>query len=58
MLALEGNVIKYTYNLSFIINLGKGSASQVIDIIIQDKYNIEIKREVIAIGHFYYIKLF
>ena len=51
-----GNVMIYTYNISFIVNLGKGSASQVMDIvqyvekIMKEKYNIEIKKEVIVIG--------
>ena len=48
----------YTYNIAFIVNLGKGTASQVMDIvtyvekIMRDKYNIEIKREVVVIGTF------
>ena len=51
-----GNVMIYTDNIAFIVNLGKGTASQVMDIvtnvekIMKDKYNIEIKREVIVIG--------
>ena len=51
-----GNVMIYTDNIAFIVNLGKGTASQVLDIvtyvekIMKDKYNIEIKREVIVIG--------
>ena len=51
-----GNAMIYTYNIAFIVNLGKGTASQVMDIvtyiekIMKDKYNIEIKREVIVIG--------
>ena len=46
----------YTDNIVFIVNLGKGTVSQVMDIvtnvekIMKDKYNIEIKREVIVIG--------
>ena len=53
-----GNVMIYTYNIAFIVNLGKGTASQVMDIvtyiekIMKEKYNIEIKREVIIIGSF------
>ena len=51
-----GNVMIYSDNIAFIVNLGKGTASQVMDIvtyvekIMKDKYNIEIKREVIVIG--------
>ena len=53
-----GNVMIYTYNIAFIVNLGKGTASQVMDIvtyiekIMKEKYNIEMKREVIIIGSF------
>lgn len=53
-----GNIMIYTYNIAFIINLGKGSANHVMDIvsyiekIMKDKYNIEIQREVIVIGAF------
>ena len=53
-----GNIMIYTYNIAFIVNLGKGTASQVMDIvtyvekIMRDKYNIEIKREVVVIGTF------
>ena len=53
-----GNVMIYTYNIAFIVNLGKGTASQIMDIvtyvekIMKEKYNIEIKREVIVIGSF------
>ncbi len=51
-----GNIMIYTYNIAFIVNLGKGTASQVMKIvvyiskIIKEKYNIEIKKEVIIIG--------
>ena len=47
-----GNIMIYNYNISFIINLGKGTASQVMVIvenitkIMKEKYNIEMKREV------------
>ena len=53
-----GNIMIYTYNIAFIVNLGKGYASQVMNIvryiekIMKDKYNIKIKREVIVIGSF------
>ena len=51
-----GNVMIYTDNIAFIVNLGKGTVSQVMDIvtnvekIMKDKYNVKIKREVIVIG--------
>ena len=53
-----GNVMVYTYNLAFIVNLGKGTASQVMEIvmhiekIMKEKYKIKIMREVIVIGAF------
>ena len=53
-----GNIMIYTYNISFIINLGNGSAYHVMDIvtyvekIMKDKYNIKIEREVIVLGTF------
>lgn len=53
-----GNVMVYTYNLAFIVNLGKGTASQVMEIvmhiekIMKEKYKIKIRREVIIIGAF------
>ena len=55
-----GNIMIYTYNISFIINLGKGTASQVMEIVeyikkvMKEKYNIEMKREVIVIGIIYF----
>lgn len=51
-----GDIMIYTYNIGFIVNLGRGTASQVMEIvthiekIIKDKYQIEMKREVIVIG--------
>ena len=51
-----GDVMIYTYNIGFIVNLGRGTASQVMEIvthiekIIKEKYQIEMKREVIVIG--------
>ena len=51
-----GNAMIYTYNIAFIVNLGKGKASQVMEIvehiekIMKEKYNLEIRREVISIG--------
>ena len=53
-----GSVMIYAYNIAFIVNLGKGTGSQVMDIVtyrkkkMKEKYNIEIKREVIIIGSF------
>lgn len=51
-----GDAMIYTYNIAFIVNLGKGTASQVMEIvmhiekIMKEKYKIEIKREVVIIG--------
>ena len=48
----------YTYNISFIVNLGKGTASEVMEIvnhiekIMKEKYKIEIRSEIIVIGLF------
>ena len=53
-----GNIMIYTYNISFIVNLGQGTASEVMEIvnhiekIMKEKYKIEIRREVIVIGLF------
>ena len=53
-----GNIMIYTYNISFIVNLGKGTASQVMEIvryiekIMKEKYKIAMKREVVLIGTF------
>ena len=53
-----GNAMVYTYNLAFIVNLGKGTASQFMEIvmhiekIMKEKYKIKIRREVIVIGAF------
>ena len=53
-----GNAMIYTYNIAFIVNLGNGTASQVMTIvkhiekIMKKKYKIEIKREVVVIGSF------
>ena len=53
-----GDAMIYTYNIAFIVNLGKGTASQVMEIvmhiekIMKEKYKIEIRREVIVIGSF------
>ena len=48
----------YIYNIAFIVNLGNSKASDVYEIvihvekIIKDKYNINIKREVVVLGSF------
>ena len=53
-----GNAMIYTFNISFIVNLGNATAAQVMEIVLliekimKEKYNIEIKREVIVIGSF------
>ena len=53
-----GNAMVYTFNISFIVNLGKATSSQVMEIvtyiekIMKEKYNIKIRREVIIIGSF------
>ena len=51
-----GNIMIYTFNISFIVNLGKGIAEDVMEIVnkiervIKEKYNIDIRREVVSIG--------
>ena len=53
-----GNAMIYTYNIAFIVNLGRATANQVMEIvkyiekIMKEQYKIEIKREVIVIGLF------
>ena len=53
-----GDIMIYTYNISFIVNLGHGTASEVMEIvkliekIMKEKYKINIRREVIVIGTF------
>jgi len=53
-----GDIMVYTYNIAFIVNLGKGTPSQVMEIVthieskLKEKYNIDLKREVIVIGSF------
>ena len=48
----------YTYNIAFIVNLGKAKSSDIYKIvtyvedIMKSKYNINIKREVIVLGSF------
>ena len=53
-----GDAMIYTHNIAFIVNLGNAKASDVYQIathvekIFKDKYNIEIRREVIILGSF------
>lgn len=53
-----GNIMIYTYNISFIVNLGEGTASQVMEIVTHiekimiQKYKVKMRREVIVIGRF------
>ena len=48
----------YTHNIAFIVNLGNAKASEVYEIVIhvekifQEKYNINIRREVVVLGSF------
>ena len=53
-----GNAMIYTYNIGFIVNLGKATSFDIMTIvnhiekIMKDKYNIDIQREVVVIGSF------
>ena len=53
-----GDAMIYTYNIAFIVNLGKAKASEVYEIVIhvekifKEKYDIKIRREVIVLGSF------
>lgn len=53
-----GNVMIYTYNIAFIVNLGKANGKDVmkmvnhIEKIMKKKYGIEMRREVVTIGSF------
>ena len=53
-----GNAMIYTDNISFIVNLGKATSTQIMEIvnqiekIMKENYNINIEREVIVIGPF------
>ena len=59
-----GNIMIYTYNIAFIVNLGDSSASLVVEIVAYigkkmiGKYNVEIKRGLMVIGTIDYIILF
>ena len=53
-----GDAMIYTHNIAFIVNLGKAKASDVYKIVIhvekvlKEKYDIDIRREVIVLGTF------
>ena len=53
-----GNAMIFTDNIAFIVNLGNGTASQVMEIVLyiekimKEKYNIQMRREVVVIGTF------
>ena len=53
-----GNAMIYTYNIAFIVNLGNSNSNEIMTIvthiekIIDEKYAIKMKREVIIIGNF------
>ena len=55
-----GNAMIYTYNIAFIVNLGNSNSNEIMAIvthiekIIEKKYAIKMKREVIVIGIFYF----
>ena len=56
-----GNAMIYTYNIAFIVNLGNSNSNEVMSIvthienIIEEKYGIKMRREVIVIGTFYFL---
>ena len=51
-----GNIMLYTFNTAFIVNLGKGTAEDVMEVVnkiervIKKRYNITLRREVVVIG--------
>lgn len=53
-----GNAMVYSYNIAFIVNLGKANSADVMEVvthiekIMKKKYGIEMKREVVTIGSF------
>ena len=53
-----GDAMVYPYNIAFIVNLGNATSSDVysvvthIENVIKNKYNIDIKREVVVLGSF------
>ena len=53
-----GNAMIYTYNIAFIVNLGKANGTDVMKVvnhiekIMKKKYGIEMRREVVTIGSF------
>ena len=54
----KGNAMIYPYNIAFIVNLGNCKASDIYEIVIhiekvlKEKYDINIRREVIVLGSF------
>jgi UDP-N-acetylmuramate dehydrogenase len=55
-----GNAMIYTYNIAFIVNLGKANGTDVMKVvnhiekIMKKKYGIEMRREVVTIGSFFF----
>ena len=53
-----GDAMIYTHNIAFIVNLGNATSSDIYKIVIhvekilKDKYDINIKREVVVLGSF------
>lgn len=53
-----GNAMIYTYNIAFIVNLGNSNSNEIMAIvthiekIIEEKYGIKMRREVVVIGTF------
>ena len=53
-----GNAMIYPYNIAFIVNLGNSNSYEIMEIvthmekIIEEKYGIKMRREVIIIGTF------
>ena len=53
-----GDAMIYTHNIAFIVNLGNAKSSDVYQIVVhvekilKDKYNINIRREVVVLGSF------
>ena len=53
-----GDAMIYTNNIAFIVNLGNAKSSDVYQIVIhvekilKDKYDINIRREVVVLGSF------
>ena len=53
-----GNAMIYTYNIAFIINLGNSNSNEImavvthIEKVMEEKFSIKMRREVIVIGNF------